>query len=187
MKGQERTSFLPPLRVPPGISRPNFVLLAAAAVRCTHETCTQVRFAMDSAVEGDGFELPVPRKLGPRRGRRLGLHLGSLNAPAARPRLERDQAAPGFGEEGEHCRRVIKRRATASKARPELGALLGLKRYASVPLTPFFELGEGNPHVPRADVHRASPNCRSRPKALVPKADSGGPRYASTSSAKLRP
>jgi hypothetical protein len=41
--------------------------------------------------------------------------------------LERDQAAPGFGEEGEHCRRVIKRRATASKARPELGALLGLK------------------------------------------------------------
>ena len=67
------------------------------------------------------------RKLGLRRGRRLALHLGSLNAPAARPRLERDQAAPGFGEEGEHCRRVIKRRATASKARPELGALLGLK------------------------------------------------------------
>src|SRR5580704_7425270 len=65
------------------------------------------------------------RKLGLRRGRRLALHLGSLNAPAARPRLERDQAAPGFGEEGEHCRRVIKRRATASKARPELGALLG--------------------------------------------------------------
>src|SRR5580704_7356623 len=64
------------------------------------------------------------RKLGLRRGRRLALHLGSLNAPAARPRLERDQAAPGFGEEGEHCRRVIKRRATASKARPELGALL---------------------------------------------------------------
>jgi len=31
MKGQERTSFLLPLRVPPGISRPNFVLLAAAA------------------------------------------------------------------------------------------------------------------------------------------------------------
>src|ERR1700726_1247621 len=50
---------------------------------------------------------------------------GQSNAPAARPRLERDQAAPGFGEEGEHFRRVIKRRATASKARPELGALLG--------------------------------------------------------------
>jgi hypothetical protein len=81
----------------------------------------------DCLLEGDGFELPVPRKLGLRRGRRLALHLGSLNAPAARPRLERDQAAPGFGEEGEHCRRVIKRRATASKARPELGALLGLK------------------------------------------------------------
>src|SRR5260370_10660453 len=60
MKGQERTSFLPPLRVPPGISRPNFVLLAAAAVRCIHETCTQVRFAMDSAVEGGGFEPSVP-------------------------------------------------------------------------------------------------------------------------------
>src|SRR3984893_11700806 len=73
-------------------------------------------FAQDSSLEGDGFELPVPRKLGLRRGRRLALHLGSLNAPAARPRLERDQAAPGFGEEGEHCRRVIKRRATASKA-----------------------------------------------------------------------
>ena len=86
-----------------------------------------VKFAVDSLLEGDGFELPVPRKLGLRRGRRLALHLGSLNAPAARPRLERDQAAPGFGEEGEHCRRVIKRRATASKARPELGALLGLK------------------------------------------------------------
>ena len=52
---------------------------------------------------------------------------GQSNTPAARPRLERDQAAPGFGEEGEHCRRVIKRRATVSKARPELGALLGLK------------------------------------------------------------
>jgi hypothetical protein len=78
-------------------------------------------------VEGDGFELPAPRELGLRRGRRLALHLGSLKAPAARARLERDQAAPGFGEEGEHCRRVIKRRATASKARPELGALLGLK------------------------------------------------------------
>ena len=87
----------------------------------------QRRFVHDSPLEGDGFELPVPRKLGLRRGRRLALHLGSLNAPAARPRLERDQAAPGFGEEGEHCRRVIKRRATASKARPELGALLGLK------------------------------------------------------------
>ena len=86
-----------------------------------------VEFAHDSPLDGDGFELPVPRKLGLRRGRRLALHLGSLNAPAARPRLERDQAAPGFGEEGEHCRRVIKRRATASKARPELGALLGLK------------------------------------------------------------
>src|SRR5258705_4527166 len=60
MKGPERTSFLLPLRVPPGISRPNFVLLAAAAVRCTHETCTQVRFAMDSAVEGSGFEPSVP-------------------------------------------------------------------------------------------------------------------------------
>src|SRR6202011_648928 len=81
----------------------------------------------DCLLEGDGFELPVPRKLGLRRGRRLALHLGSLNAPAARPRLERDQAAPGFGEEGGHCRRVIKWRATASKARPELGALLGLK------------------------------------------------------------
>src|SRR5580704_11141351 len=52
---------------------------------------------------------------------------GESSAPAARPSLERDQAAPGFGEEGEHCRRVITRRATASKARPELGALLGLK------------------------------------------------------------
>src|ERR1700719_5366245 len=65
MKGPERTSFLPPLRVPPGISRPNFVLLAAAAVRCTHETCTQVRFAMDSAVVGGGFEPSVPLRLGP--------------------------------------------------------------------------------------------------------------------------
>src|ERR1700738_2951955 len=61
MKGPERTSFLLPLRVPPGISRPNFVLLAAAAVRCTHETCTQVRFAIDSAVEGAEFEPSVPR------------------------------------------------------------------------------------------------------------------------------
>ena len=50
----------PPAPRPPGISRPNFVLLAAAAVRFTHETCTQVRFAMDSAVEGDGFEPSVP-------------------------------------------------------------------------------------------------------------------------------
>src|SRR5258706_11626482 len=49
-------------------------------------------FRSDSPLEGDGFELPVPRKLGLRRGRRLALHLGSLNAPAARPRLERDQA-----------------------------------------------------------------------------------------------
>src|SRR3984957_1548740 len=40
---------------------------------------------MDSLLEGDGFELPVPRKLGLCRGRRLALHLGSLNAPAARP------------------------------------------------------------------------------------------------------
>src|SRR5580700_1073009 len=31
---------------------------------------------------------------------------GQSNAPAARARLERDQAAPGFGEEGEHCRRT---------------------------------------------------------------------------------
>src|ERR1700720_2565411 len=37
-----------------------------------------VRFAADSLLEGDGFELPVPRKLGLRRGRRLALHLGSL-------------------------------------------------------------------------------------------------------------
>ena len=66
------------------------------------------------------------RELGLRRGRRRAPP-GQSNAPAARAKLERDQAAPGFGEEGEHCRRVIKRRATASKARPELGALLGLK------------------------------------------------------------
>src|SRR6202140_1183162 len=32
----------------------------------------------DCLLEGDGFELPVPRKLGLRRGRRLALHLGSL-------------------------------------------------------------------------------------------------------------
>jgi hypothetical protein len=31
---------------------------------------------------------------------------GQSNAPAARARLERDQAAPGFGEAGEHCRRT---------------------------------------------------------------------------------
>jgi hypothetical protein len=36
------------------------------------------RFVPDSPVEGDGFELPVPRKLGLPRGRRLALHLGSL-------------------------------------------------------------------------------------------------------------
>ena len=30
----------------------------------------QVRFAADSPLEGDGFELPVPRELGLRRGRR---------------------------------------------------------------------------------------------------------------------
>ena len=29
-------------------------------------------------MEGDGFELPVPRELGLRRGRRLALYLGSL-------------------------------------------------------------------------------------------------------------
>src|SRR5580693_1708883 len=51
----------PPAPRPPGISRPHFVLLAAAAVRCTHETCTQVRFAIDSAVEGAEFEPSVPR------------------------------------------------------------------------------------------------------------------------------
>src|SRR6202043_2641158 len=37
-----------------------------------------IRFAVDSPLEGDGFELPVPRKLGLHRGRRLALHLGSL-------------------------------------------------------------------------------------------------------------
>jgi hypothetical protein len=36
------------------------------------------RFARDSPLEGDGFELPVPRELGLRRGRRLALYLGSL-------------------------------------------------------------------------------------------------------------
>jgi hypothetical protein len=34
------------------------------------------------------------RKLGLRRGRRLALHLGSLNAPAARPRLEEHKPPP---------------------------------------------------------------------------------------------
>jgi hypothetical protein len=38
----------------------------------------EVGFAMDSPLEGDGFELPVPRELGLRRGRRLALHLGGL-------------------------------------------------------------------------------------------------------------
>jgi len=32
----------------------------------------------DCLLEGDGFELPVPRELGLRRGRRLALYLGSL-------------------------------------------------------------------------------------------------------------
>jgi 5-aminolevulinate synthase len=39
-----------------------------AAVRCTHETCTQVRFAMDSAVEEIGFELVVPCRAASRQG-----------------------------------------------------------------------------------------------------------------------
>jgi ABC-type multidrug transport system ATPase subunit len=38
----------------------------------------EVRFALDSPLEGDVFELPVPREIGLRRGRRLALHLGSL-------------------------------------------------------------------------------------------------------------
>src|SRR5580700_1758074 len=36
------------------------------------------RWFADSLLEGDGFELPVPRELGLRRGRRLALYLGSL-------------------------------------------------------------------------------------------------------------
>src|ERR1700720_296498 len=36
------------------------------------------RVLYDSPLEGDGFELPVPRELGLRRGRRLALYLGSL-------------------------------------------------------------------------------------------------------------
>jgi hypothetical protein len=42
---------------------------------------TKVGLAVDSPLEGDGFELPVPRELGLRRGRRLALHLGSLALP----------------------------------------------------------------------------------------------------------
>jgi hypothetical protein len=38
----------------------------------------EIKFAADSLLEGDGFELPVPRELGLRRGRRLALHLDSL-------------------------------------------------------------------------------------------------------------
>ena len=119
--GRESAEYIDDLRTADGI------LKTARESGSVALSLVGVRFAEDSTLEGDGFELPVPRKLGLRRGRRLALHLGSLNAPAARPRSERDQAAPGFGEEGEHCRRVIKRRSTASKARPELGALLGLK------------------------------------------------------------
>src|ERR1700720_4513556 len=36
------------------------------------------RVLYDSPLEGDGFELSVPRELGLRRGRRLALYLGSL-------------------------------------------------------------------------------------------------------------
>src|SRR5580704_11446426 len=42
-----------------------------------------VRSSLDSPLEGDGFELPVPRELGLRRGRRLALHLGSLTLGGA--------------------------------------------------------------------------------------------------------
>jgi hypothetical protein len=47
--------------------KPGFSTLSSG---CGRET--------DCPLEGDGFELPVPRELGLRRGRRLALHLGSL-------------------------------------------------------------------------------------------------------------
>ena len=72
----------------------------AAKVRGSSLTAPGFTAETDWLLEGDGFELPVPRKLGLRRGRRLALHPGSLTLLSARPRLERDQAAPGFGEEG---------------------------------------------------------------------------------------
>src|SRR3984893_7667900 len=59
----------------------------------------------DWLLEGDGFELPVPRARTTPGSASCALP-GQSNAPAARARLERDQAAPGFGEEGEHCRRT---------------------------------------------------------------------------------
>src|SRR5438552_17172547 len=93
MKRPERTSFLLPLRVSPGISRPNFVLLAAAAVRCTHETCTQVRFAMDSAVEGSGFEPSVPLQV-------LIVSRSPLVVSVTRFRKERKSPLPRTGDRG---------------------------------------------------------------------------------------
>ena len=56
---------------------PNHIsALGAETRRCA--LIKEVGFARDSPLEGDGFELPVPRELGLRRGRRLALHLGSL-------------------------------------------------------------------------------------------------------------
>jgi hypothetical protein len=53
----------------------------ASVVECFRrgaDVAARAKFAVDSLLEGDGFELPVPRELGLRRGRRLALYLGSL-------------------------------------------------------------------------------------------------------------
>src|ERR1700732_1498029 len=52
---------------------------------CWPATPSEVKFAADSLLEGDGFELPVPRELGLRRGRRLALYLGSLTLRRSGP------------------------------------------------------------------------------------------------------
>ena len=72
-------------------------LEAAARLISSHPTVIdamptrKLRFAVDSPMEGTGFELPVPREIGLRRGRRLALHLGSLTLrnPYSRPPLNR--------------------------------------------------------------------------------------------------
>jgi hypothetical protein len=58
--------------------RSDHVVWLAIRIRSARRKRAVVRFASDSPLEGDGFELPVPRELGLRRGRRLELHLGSL-------------------------------------------------------------------------------------------------------------
>ena len=124
---------------------------------------SQVRFALDSPLEGSGFELPVPREIALRSRSGLALHLGSLALRRRGPDWNGRPTAEAWVPHREEIPRPHPSVPTASLGSDVFGLGASLPTFRRAP-TPAENPGAADVFLPAtSSAFSGKPNGAIRP------------------------